>query len=409
MGVLNTAGVVLAVFGIFAYNVFKDVAPSAGPTNLLSARSWLAWLQGLAWRYNHMAEPQEGSEKLSSGAGATPGGFLTEAPPPSADDWRDGPGRNSLDQTIADVMHQAGGAAAAAGHRPRGGARVQSTAPPMQSALPVMGSANGGSSLISAEIDAGAAAGQYGLPGSVGTPLQASGQVGRDGELASHRHVSANDSAPRAGHSMWVGDSSASLAVFHLGVSDSQLAMRAAGHAGQTASAGGGSGAGWHPRSLSTPSGSLPAGPGFRRFDSPSASSSTAAAMDPGPHWLAGSRLKTQPSNLRPQLQSHLHSYSASAADKGVDLSLAAVAPLQLSDHRRNGASASSAISHSGVVFGTLAHGDARPHAQPQPALASTIRRRSVGGSSDGDDAALEPSDAGQVAAVLGGGPGRED
>jgi hypothetical protein len=407
MGGLNTAGVVLAVVGIFAYNVFKDVAPSAGPTNLLSARSWLVWLQGLAWRYNHMAEPEEGGQKPSSGgAGATPGGFLTEAAPPSAEDWRDGPGRDSLGPNIADVMHQAG-CAAAAGHRPRGGARVQSAAPPMQSALPAMGSA-----------EAGVAARRYEVPSSVGTPSQASGQLPRGGEAATHRHVSGEERAPRADHSTWVGDSGASLAsvAFHRGVSDSQLAMRAAGHAGQIAGVGGGTGAGWHPRSLSTPSGSLPAGPGFRRFDSPSASSSNPAATDTGPHWLAGSRLKTQSSNLRPQLTSHLHNYSASPAARGADLSSAAVAPFQLPGHSRDGASDSSAISHSasssssgGVTVGKFAHGDARSHAHPQPALASTIRRRSVGGSTGDDDAALELSDAGQAAAVFSGGPGRDD
>jgi len=416
MGMLNTAGVVLAVFGIFAYNVFKDVAPSAGPTNLLSGRSWLAWLQGLAWRYNHMAEPEEGSQKLSSGAGATPGGFLTEAPPPLADGWRDGPGRESLGQTIADVMHQAGGATAA-GHRSRGGARVQSAAPPMQSALPAMSSADGGSRFTSAESDAGAADRRYEVPGSVGIPAQASGQLLRGGEAATHRHVSADESALRAGHSTWVGDSGASPAsvAFHRGASDSQLAMRTAGHTGHIASVGGGTGAGWHPRSLSTPSGSLLAGSGFRRFDSPSASSSNPVGTDAGPHWLAGSRLKTQASNLRPQLLSHLHSCSPSPADRGVDLSLAAaVAPFQFLGHSRDGASVSSAISHSasnsgGVDVGKFAHGDARSHTYPQPALASTIRRRSVGGSSDDDDAALENSDAGQAAAVLSGGPGRDD
>ena len=129
---INLVGVILALTGIFAYNIVKDLGPLAGPANPWSAASWLAWLQTVSWKYNHLDDASTGSKgNGGSGSGSSSNGSSSNGSSAAA---------------TAAASHE-GGASALRVYAGGGSSSSSSSAAP-NGAVPVAGDAEAGGSAV---------------------------------------------------------------------------------------------------------------------------------------------------------------------------------------------------------------------------------------------------------------------
>ncbi|RYG51775.1 hypothetical protein EON66_10420, partial [archaeon] len=57
--ITSSIGILMAVGGILAYNIVKDVDPKHGPPQLASLMSWVTWLRELVMQYNRVPHSEE--------------------------------------------------------------------------------------------------------------------------------------------------------------------------------------------------------------------------------------------------------------------------------------------------------------------------------------------------------------
>lgn len=152
MSPLNATGVILAVAGIMSYQVLKDAAPTSGPAQPLSWRSWLQWLSSVAWRYNHLPFSADAgkaaSEDTSSGSSSSSsGGSSSSGSSIGVSGKSSGSSSPSRGQGVADTAVSVGigigavataatsntGAAAQPSQAAASGARFSALAGPLQS------------------------------------------------------------------------------------------------------------------------------------------------------------------------------------------------------------------------------------------------------------------------------------